>query len=170
MKKSIYNIEKEYLQLADQIQEAEGELTPEIEQALMINQDELTRKAVNYALVIKDLTAKSDQIKAEIVRLNALKKSRDNAILWLKTTVGDAMKLYGIEKVDGEFLTLSFRRSQALAVDPDIDIEEVFKNDPTIVKETRSLALDKAEITRRLKSGINIVGFEMQENQSLQIK
>jgi hypothetical protein len=170
MKKSIYNIEQEYLVLAEQIQEAEGELTPEIEDALAINQDELTRKAVNYALVIKDLSAQSDQIKAEIDRLNKIKKSTDNAAQRLRDTVSDAMKLYGIEKVEGEFLTLSFRKSQSLGVAPDIDLEEVLKNDPSIVKETRSLALDKAEITRRIKSGINIVGFELVDNQNLQIK
>jgi hypothetical protein len=170
MRKSIYNIEQEYLQLAELIQEAEGELTPEVEAALAINQDELTRKAVNYALVIKDLAAESDKIKAEIDRLTKIKKTTDNAAQRMKDAVSTAMKLYGIEKVAGEFITLSFLRSQSLGVAPDIDLEEVFRNDPTIVRETRTLALDKAEITRRLKSGINIVGFEIRENANLQIK
>ena len=52
MNKPLYQIEKEYIELATLLEQEE--LTPEIENALAINQAELQGKAVAYAYVIKD--------------------------------------------------------------------------------------------------------------------
>jgi hypothetical protein len=67
-------------------------------------------------------------------------------------------------------LKLSFRKSTSLSVPVDLDINIVRANNPSIVTEKTTLSLDKNEITRQLKSGINIVGFELIENKTLQIK
>jgi hypothetical protein len=53
MNKSLFNISKEAIELASLLEE--GEYTPEIEQALAINQNELQEKAINYGYVVKSL-------------------------------------------------------------------------------------------------------------------
>ena len=64
MKKSLYNIEKEYLDIANQLED--GELSEELEQALTINQAELQGKAVAYAYVIKESDDTVSAIDAEL--------------------------------------------------------------------------------------------------------
>ena len=53
MNKSLFQIEQEYQLLTDQLIESEGELTPELEQALDIAQTELQTKGVAYSYIIK---------------------------------------------------------------------------------------------------------------------
>jgi hypothetical protein len=69
MKKSLYNITKEALELASALEE--GELTPELETALAINQNELQEKAINYGYAIKSLEEDVTTITEEIRRLTA---------------------------------------------------------------------------------------------------
>ena len=97
MKKSLYNIEEEYLKIANQLED--GELSPELETALAINQSELQGKAVAYAYVIKDSEDTVSVIDAEIKRLQGLKKTEQNKVTRLKETISNAMELYGITEI-----------------------------------------------------------------------
>ena len=74
MKKALYNIEREYLELAEQIEQAEGELTPELETALAITEGELQTKAVGYGFIIRESEGNIAIIDDELKRLTALKK------------------------------------------------------------------------------------------------
>ena len=87
MKKSLYQIEQEYLQIAQTIEDADGVLDEQMEQALIINQEELQTKAVKYALVIRQMDAEAAMLKAEIARMNALKKSKENTVDRLKDAI-----------------------------------------------------------------------------------
>ena len=163
MKKSLYNIEAEYLEIANQLED--GELSPELETALAINQSELQGKAVAYAYVIKESEDTVSAIDAEIKRLTALKKTEVNKATRLKDTISNAMKLYGITEIKTETLKLNFRRSEgvvgvSLAILPDDLV--------TIVPEQRKPNL--TAIKAAIKEGIDIEGFEIEERWSLQIK
>jgi hypothetical protein len=52
MKTTLYNIEQEYLNLISEIESLDGELTPEIEEQLTINKEQLESKSVAYLQVI----------------------------------------------------------------------------------------------------------------------
>jgi hypothetical protein len=52
MKTTLYNIEQEYLNLISEIEALDGELTPEIEDQLNINKEQLESKSVAYLQVI----------------------------------------------------------------------------------------------------------------------
>ena len=52
MKTTLYNIEQEYLTLISEIEALDGELTPEIEEQLTINKEQLESKSVAYLQVI----------------------------------------------------------------------------------------------------------------------
>jgi hypothetical protein len=164
MKKSLYNIEQEYLEIANQLED--GELSEELETALAINERELQGKAVAYAYVIKESEDTVSVIDAEIKRLQGLKKTEQNKAKRLKETISNAMELYGITEIKTETLKLNFRRSEGvICTDEKISIAAEFA---TIIPETSKPNL--TAIKAAIKEGRSVTGFEIEERYSLQIK
>jgi hypothetical protein len=162
MKKSLYNITKEALELASALEE--GELTPELETALAINQNELQEKAINYGYAIKSLEEDVTTITEEIRRLTAIKTAKTNASERMREAVSHAMQFYGIEKVTSPTLNLSFRKSESV----EVDLVEALSNDFKITKTT--VTADKIAIKKAIKQGENITGARVVEKLNLQIK
>lgn len=160
---NIYQIQQEYLSITDQLIESGGELSPEIEQALAINKAEIENKARNYGYVVKSLENDVDAIDEEIKRLQALKTARNKTIDVLKTTVKNAMQLYGIEEIKTSTLKLSFRKSESVEVNQDI-ISESYCNKKIV------LTPDKARIKEAIKNGVCVTGANIIINYNLQIK
>ena len=52
-KQTLYKIEKDYIELIKQVEEAEGEITEEINEQLEINESQLQSKSIAYLSVIK---------------------------------------------------------------------------------------------------------------------
>ena len=159
---NLYEITQEAQYLAVLLETEE--LTAELEEALIINQDQLQAKAVNYAKVIANYQAESDAIDQEIKRLKAMKDSRDKKIDWLKESVKKAMLLSGIEKVDSPLFKLSVRRSEAVEVDLVEALPNAFLNVKNVV------TADKVAIKEAIKRGENVIGARLIENFNLQIK
>lgn len=162
MKKSLYNIEKEYLEIANQLED--GELSQELETALAINEKELQGKAIAYAYVIKESEDTVSVIDAEIKRLQGLKKTEQNKVTRLKETISNAMELYGITEIKTETLKLNFRRSEGVVGSNDYLTDDLV----TIVPEQRKPNL--VAIKAAIKEGIEIEGYSIEERYSLQIK
>lgn len=164
MKKSLYNIEKEYLEIANQLED--GELSQELETALAINEKELQGKAIAYAYVIKDSEDTVTAIDTEIKRLQGLKNTEQNKAKRLKDTIQNAMELYGITEIKTETLKLNFRRSEGvICTDEKAGIDkELCTVVPEIIKPNLT-AIKKA-----IKDGQVINGYELEERFNLQIK
>jgi hypothetical protein len=163
MNKSLYHISTEAMDIVSALEETEGELNPNIESALRINQNELQEKAINYAYAIKTVSNDVDAISEEIKRLQALKKAKENVVQRLKDTVVNAMQIYGIEKVETPTLKLSIRRSEA------VEVDENFHEDIYMVKKV-TYTPDKTRLKEAIKRGENIEGARIIENYNLQIK
>lgn len=163
-KKSIYNIQEDYLRLMDEIEQAEGELSEELENRLTINQAELETKSVSYGYVIRQFDAEVDQINKEIERLTKLSSAKQKAQQGLKDRIKDAMLAHGITKIQQNNLTLSFRKSEQLIIDQGAHIPVEYIS----TKETE--VIDKAGIKAAVKAGVEFTGIFIQENQNLQIK
>ena len=159
---NLYEITQEALYLSTLLETEE--LTPELEEALIINQDQLQAKAVNYAKVIANYQAESDAIDQEIKRLKAMKESRDKKIDWLKESVKKAMLVSGIEKVESPLFKLSVRRSEAVEVDVVEALPSAFQNVKNVV------TADKVAIKEAIKRGEFVMGARIIENFNLQIK
>ena len=126
MNQSIYKIQNEYQLLINQVIEAEGEITPELETALTINKEQLEQKGINYAYVIKSLDADCEQIDAELKRLQQLKKVRTNLAERLKDTISNAMNLYEVEKIETPLIKLSFRNSESVEITNESQLDPCF--------------------------------------------
>ena len=157
---NLYNIKNEYLQIAHKL--TEGELTPELEQALIITQENLQEKAINYGYVIKNFESEVNIIEEEIKRLNALKKARQNAVDKLKNNISDAMQLFGILEVKAPTFKMNFRKSESVEIFEGLDQE--------FITEKVSYQPDKIAIKNAIKEGRTVNGAALVTNLNLQIK
>lgn len=102
MGKSIFDIDKELYALYNEIEEAGGEITPEMEKKLELNGKEMTNKVKSITNYINKLKADLLAIKSETDRLAKLKKSKDNTIIGLTNLVLFTIRNYGTEDKKGK--------------------------------------------------------------------
>lgn len=162
MLKSLYKIETEYLDIAQQL--IEGEATPELLEALAINEQELQAKSTNYAYVIKQMEGEAEIIEKEIARLTTLKKARENAAERLREAVKQAMELYAVEEIKTPLVKINFRKSESVEI---LDSNLVEKRFVKVVTEEK---VDKVAIKEAIKAGETVVGATLKQNKNLQIK
>ncbi len=161
--KSLYQIRVEHLQLMQDIEFNEGEITPEIEQALQLTQDEFNDKALSYGLVVKHFDDETTIIEKEIDRLSKMLAQSKKKKELFKQVLSDAMQQFGVEKIETPTLKLSFRKSESVEVDPDN-----LPNDYMVEKTTYTP--DKNKIKAAIKEGIKVNGASLVTKQNLQIK
>lgn len=164
MKLTIYQIEQSYNQLAEELMENGGELTPSLEEALAITEEQLQNKSVAYSFVIKQMDADIDIIDSEIKRLQALKKQREKALEYLKERIKHAMDTFSIEEIKTPLVKINFRKSESVEVDDVNQLPAAFK----VVKVTEQA--DKAAIKAALKDGVEVTGCRIETHRNLQIK
>ena len=164
MKLALYQIEHEFIQLAEKIIDADGEITPEQETALEINREQLEHKGRGYGFVIKEIEYQTDIIDAEIKRLQALSKTRKKAAGRLREALSNAMQLFRVDKIETATLKISFRKSESVVIED----EGLLGEEYVVVTTTKSS--DKVKIKEDLKAGKIILGATLQVNQNLQIK
>lgn len=166
MKKSLYNIEQEYLEITNQLED--GEATPELETALAINESELQGKSVAYIYVVKTEESDVVAIDAELKRLTALKRAKKNKIEWLKNTVHQAMNLYGINEIKTETLKINFRKSEGVVSNNDTITKPIDDEFCTYIPEQLKPNLNA--IKAAIKEGREVEGYDLEERFNLQIK
>lgn len=120
---SIFNIQQDLYAIFDSIEENEGEITPELEEALTIKREEFSTKIQGYVAYIKQLELDNKGIKEEIARLKDLQKSKEKTIDNLKKIMAMAINAFGdINKSGTKFLDygtgkVSIRKSDSIEVD-----------------------------------------------------
>jgi len=164
MKQSIFQISTELNEIINQIIENGGEVTPEIEGALMIKEEELSTKSVKYGYVVKALEYDVNIIDDEIKRLSQIKKVRQNAIERLKNVLSITMQSFNIPEIDTPTMKINFRKSSSLEITDEDLIPKKF------ITVKQSTTIRKADIKKAIKEGEQIEGARIVENQNLQIK
>ena len=159
---TLFNITAEQKRINDALMELDGELTPELEEALLINAENFAVKVEGYATSIHQFEAYAEAADAEIKRLTALKKSAQGAAKRLKDNLAYGMEVMGYDKVDIGLNKLSFRSSTAVNITDEVRIPNQY-----IKVETK---IDKESLKRDLKAGLVIEGAELVTNQSIQIR
>jgi hypothetical protein len=165
---NLFQITQEFLELASLIEEAGGEVNDAILEELAISRDNFAHKAEGYTKLILKWESESEAASAEIKRIQALKKTKDNAIARLRDTLLQALMVFGSEDSKGvkryetALLKLSTRRSAAV----EITDETALPDEAFVIKREVS----KTAIKRLLEDGMEIDGAAIKENVSLQIK
>lgn len=161
---TLYGITAELNAILAQLEELGGEITPELEQALAINEEYFVQKAEDYGHAILNLKGMAAAAKAEKERLAGLQKFYENAQKRLTDALSTAMQVFGQDKVENATMRLSLRHSTATEVD---DIDQV----PQFFKTTKvETVADKMAIKKAIQEGIAVPGAHLVENVSLQIK
>ena len=163
MEKSLYQITTEQAELFNFILESDGEITPDVEESLKINEQNFETKARGYIWMIKKLEADNITIGEEMARLQRIEKRNDKLIDRLKESMKNALIIFGDSKKVDTF-TLSLRKSKSVEIlDADV-IPESYR----VVKTTETI--NKTEIKKAIESGLTVAGAIIKENQILQIK
>jgi hypothetical protein len=166
---NLYQITQEFLELASMIEDAGGEVNDAILEELAISRDNFSHKAEGYARLILKWDSEIEAAAAEVKRIQALKKSKENSVARLKETLLWALQAFGqedaksgIKRYDTALFKLSTRRSQAV----EITDEASLPDDCFVIKREVS----KTAIKKLLEEGTQLDGAGMKENVSLQIK
>ena len=165
---NLFQITQEFLELASLIEEAGGEVNDAILEELAISRDNFAHKAEGYTKLILKWESEAEAASAEIKRIQALKKTKDNAIARLRDTLLQALMVFGSEDSKGvkryetALLKLSTRRSAAV----EITDETALPDEAFVIKREVS----KTAIKRLLEDGMEIDGAAIKENVSLQIR
>lgn len=161
---TLYGITAELNGILAQLEELGGEITPEIEQALAINEEQFVAKAEDYGHAILNLKGMAAAAKAEKDRLAGLQKFYENTQKRLTDALSTAMQVFGHDKVENATMRLSLRHTTATEVD---DLDQV----PAEYKTTKvEVVADKTAIKKAIQQGEDVPGAHLVENVSLQIK
>ena len=161
---TLYGITNEMQQLLRLIEENEGEMTPEIENALAISEDNFAAKSEDYGHAILNLKAMAAAAKAEKDRLATLQRFYENTYNRLDSALKSAMVATGHDKVETPTMRLSLRHTTATEVD---DLDQL----PAEYKTTKvEVVADKTAIKKAIQQGEDVPGAHLVENVSLQIK
>lgn len=126
-KKSLQDIEYEYLQYLQQIEdylvENDTDVIPEeFWERLNINQDELEHKLYNYYLATQGKKGEVEVLQAEIDRLKSKVNRKVKTIDFLKSVLVNATKKYGKEndkggyKIESSYVNISAVKTQSVNI------------------------------------------------------
>jgi len=116
-----------YDSLMKQIEESDGEITPELEEQLVIAQDQLHDKIKGYYYVIKGKEAEIDLAKDEISRLRENIQVKENLITRLKQVINMALEAFGnltdkgTKRLDLGTLKVWQKKTIAMNLEPGLD-------------------------------------------------
>jgi uncharacterized protein (DUF342 family) len=164
MKQSIYQISTELQSIFNQIEDNDGIISEEMENALMITQEQLEQKGIGYGYKCLDIDAEIGNIDAEIERLTKYKEQNKKLKERLKTTLSVAMQHFGIDELKTSTLKINFRKSESVEITNEDLVNEKFK----VEKITKSIS--KTAIKEAIKNGEVVLGAELSQNLNLQIK
>ena len=159
---SIYRISQEQQLLNEMLFEAEGELTPELEEALAINEANLAIKAEDYATSILKFEAMAEAADKELKRIQAFKKRCANATERMKEALASAMQVFDTDRLEVGTHRLSFRKSEGVVIEDENAIPAAY-----IIVEQK---VNKSQIKADLKAGIAVAGASLESRRNLQIR
>lgn len=162
--KSLYHIKQEYLNLDEELWAAGGELSPELEEKLAINEDELKDKCDAYAYIIDEYESQNDRIDAEIARLKDRKQQNDNHVQRLRDRLRDAVVTFG--KVETDTHKFSTRKSTSVRVDDGAELPDEFLT----FKPAPAPSPNKKAIKDAIMNGQHIAGCGLIEQVGVVIK
>ncbi len=163
-KQTMYQIRADHMALIDEIEQNEGELTPELEQALSLTNEQFQQKAVSYGYVIKHFDDDINTIQAEIKRLSLIEDAYQRRKELFKERLSNAMIDFGFEKITTPLLTLSFRKSESVEITNKDLIPEVYNMTKVEINP------NKSAIKQAIKDGATVPGAQIVVKQNLQIK
>lgn len=161
---NLFKIAQEELDLLCEIEELEGELTPELEERLKINAENMSSKMEDYCKAIRYYEMTVANAKSEKERLDKLIKRSERSQQWLKDAILNVMNATDKPKVSAGTFTVGTRKSTAVNIIDESAIPARYANEVVTVK------IDKTAIKDAIKNGEEVPGAQLVERKSISIK
>jgi hypothetical protein len=163
MKLNLFNPVMQRLMLLNEIADAEGVLTPELEEQLTVTDDRVQERVLEL-LQLRE-TAKTQILgaDAELERLKAVKTAAFHAVELIEACLLDATKRLG--PIQAGTYKVGTRLSTATVIDNEALLPPAYLR--TIPEST---APDKTAIGKALKAGEAVPGASLETRQNLAIK
>ena len=159
---SLFDLSTDYQQVYDLIAEQEDEQI--LKDTLASINDAIEDKADGYVAVIKTLEGDNKAIDEEIKRLRQRKTSNQNGVKRLKESLQEVMEQTGKEKFKTALNSYSISNNP-----PSLDItdESLIPKQYYIEQQPK---LDKKELLKVVKDGLEIKGVELKQSRSLRVR
>ena len=158
---SLYSITEEYLQLLNMEEDIDEQAFKDTLESIT---DELETKADNIAKIIKELEGDVDTLKKEEERLAKKRKSIENKKSKLKDYLEESMILTGKSKLKTKLFGFTIQKNP-----PSLDIKAE-ENIPKNYYIEQQPKLDKKELLKAIKEGLEVEGVELKQSESLRIR
>lgn len=143
--------------------ETGGELTPEIEQMLVVKEIQLPQKVDAYGYRIQMLESKAEWLKEKVSEVEKVISSYETAIAKTKEGMKIAMKELGVEEIEGNEIRFKTSSTAGKLV---IENEELIPKD--YKKEVVKIEIDKDRLKEDLKIG-KVEGCKLEIGTSLRM-
>lgn len=159
---NLFDLSTDYKQVYDLIAEQEDEQI--LKDTLASINDAIEDKADGYIAVIKTLEGDNKAIDEEIKRLRHRKTSNQNGVKRLKESLQEVMEQTGKEKFKTALNSYSIANNP-----PSLDItdESLIPKQYYIEQQPK---LDKKELLKVVKDGLEIKGVELKQSRSLRVR
>lgn len=164
----LYEISAQYQNIADLLNNPEFADNPDILTALDNIEDDFNNKVQQTLFIMKNIESEIEPIDAEIKRLQAMKKARQNNVERIKTRLKANLQATGIHKVNCGVFNLSYRLAEQSAVE--IDEELFLANNLNENFVTVKISPNKTEIKNALKNGETVLGAKLIDSEVLTIR
>tara|TARA_Y100000310_G_scaffold105249_1_gene103617 strand:+ start:360 stop:848 length:489 start_codon:yes stop_codon:yes gene_type:complete len=161
---NLYDIEQEYRLIELAIEDAEGEVTPELAERITINEGDRAAKISAYVHVIREREAAALACKLEVERLQGLARRHDRLADRLRAALHTVVEEHGPVRADTYTVTL--RRSQYVDIADPRDLPCKWWHPDKVVEGKPN----KAAINKALKAGEEVEGAELRERFKLVLK
>ena len=163
---NLYQLNSEYERIMSDVMEyAEengGELSVELEHALEGVEIDLETKIENTALMIKNLDAEAEMVRAEEKKLTERRKKLENRSEAISSWL--SMNLRGKQFKTGN-VAITWRKSESVEVDI---LAEALPTEFQVVKTT--VTADKVGLKKAIRGGLVIDGVSIHEKQNMQVR
>ena len=160
---NIYEVGNEYKKLQSLIEN--GDFTEEeLEDTLESINFDIEDKAEAYGLVMKNLEAQADGLKAEANRLSERSNAITANIKRMSDNLLSLMMETGKLKFKTDHFSFSTRKSSSVIILDDKAIPKGYTKTKIVI------TFDKLAIKTALKSGVEIAGAEIKESTNISIK
>mgnify|MGYP003440004786 CR=1 FL=1 len=164
MSKTLITLANEAHELKLKIIEADGEITPDIEQALEVSSQSLAKKTDSYKYIMDDFEKYAEMLKEREDQISRSRKALENCVKRLKENIKHAMVAVDMNQISGDEYVFKLSNSKpSLVITDEKLVPKDFKYQ--VVSEE----IDKDKLKKEIELIGNIEGAELRENKSLRI-
>lgn len=156
---SLFNFTKEELEIFKSIENAGGEITEETELRLAELQDMIFKKTDRTISFINHLDARNNELEKYLEDISERIRVNNNKRESLLKYIDNVMTMRDQEELKGDLYSIKKRKKALL-----VNITDESKIPVEFVKVKETVSIDKAAISKLLKSGEVIEGAELKES------